>query len=114
MERDLKTFLFEIVESCRNIAAFTGGIDIDKYRSDPLIRSGVERQFIIIGEALNRLKLSHPETFDGIRDARRIVGFRNILVHGYDVVSDELVWEIISGNMPELLSHCEKLLDEKE
>ena len=114
MERDPNTFLFEIVKSCHNIAAFTKGIDIETYRVDPLIKSAVERQFIVIGEALNRLKIVAPSIFESITDAGRIVGFRNILVHGYDIVSDELVWEIISGYMPDLLSHCEKLLDERE
>jgi uncharacterized protein with HEPN domain len=107
MERDPKTLLFEIAESCRMIVAFTVGLDVDTYASNALIKSAVERQFIVIGEALNRLKQTDDAIFDSITDASQIVGFRNILVHGYDVVSDELVWEIISENVPILLVQCE-------
>jgi uncharacterized protein with HEPN domain len=108
MEHDAKSLLFEIVESCRKIDEFTAGIHFDMYSGDTLIKSAVERQFIIIGEALNRLKQTDEEIFAAIANAPQIIGFRNILVHGYDVVSDQLVWGIVSENLAELKAQCEK------
>lgn len=91
MERYPKTLLFEIARSCRKIKEFTCGLEVETYAGDELIRSAVERQFIVIGEALNRLKTVDENLFGSIDDARQMVGFRNVLVHGYDVVSDDIV-----------------------
>lgn len=65
-----------------------------------MLRSAVERQFEIIGEALTRLV-----TFDGtlaaqLSEHRRIIAFRNILIHGYANVDDRLVWDIVMTSSP--------------
>ena len=91
MEHDAQALLFDIIEGCRHIEQFTSSIDFEKYTNDALIKSAVERHFINIGEALNRIKQSGSKIFETITDAAQIIGFRNILVHGYDVVSDQLV-----------------------
>lgn len=114
MERDPNAMLYDIAASCRRIISFTSAADFQRYTSDELLKSAVERQFIIIGEALNRLGQLRSEIVDRISDSSQIIGFRNILVHGYDVVTDYLVWEIISENVPELLAQCEAILVEKE
>ena len=49
--------------------------------------SGVERQLTIVGEGLNRLIKIEPAMASAITDARQIIAFRNILVHGYDIVA---------------------------
>ena len=75
-----------------------------------LIKSAVERQFIIIGEALHRINRFDPVMYNHIPHAERIVGFRNILVHGYDIVSDQLVWQIVQFYLSELVDICTQLL----
>lgn len=67
-----------------------------------MLRSAVERQFQIIGEALNRLSKVDPGTADRVPDLARIVAFRNVLVHGYAQIDDALVWEVASTRVPEL------------
>ena len=70
----------------------------------------MERQFEIIGEALNRLDRSDPDTAGKIGNKRRIIGFRNILSHGYDVVEHTVVWDIVVQNIPPLLEEVNNLL----
>ena len=48
--------------------------------------------------------------YDHIPYAERIIGFRNIIVHGYDIVSDQLVWQIVQTHLSELISICNTLL----
>jgi uncharacterized protein with HEPN domain len=64
MERDTNTYLYDIIQSCQNIRKFTATIDFQTYESDLLIKSAVERQFIIIGEALNRINRFDPVIYN--------------------------------------------------
>jgi uncharacterized protein with HEPN domain len=110
MERDINTHLYDIVQSCHNIRAFTQNIDLQTYMADLLVKSAVERQFIVIGEALYRLKRLDVTVYNQISHADQIVGFRNILVHGYDIISDQLVWQVVQSNLTVLLENCNSLL----
>ena len=110
MERDSNTYLYDIVQGCRTICTFTQHIDFETYTADVLVKSAVERQFIIIGEALSRLKRFNVAMYNQIPHADQIVGFRHILVHGYDIISDQLVWQAIQSRLTELLENCNNLL----
>ncbi len=81
-----------MAEACGLIETFLSEKSFDDYRHDPLLRSGVERQFEIIGEALGRLLEIAPELSKRISDTRRIISFRNRLIHGYASVADDIVW----------------------
>ena len=72
----------------------------------------VERQFEVIGEALNRLKRDDPGTVTQIPDHRRIIAFRNILIHGYDVVDHDVVWDVATIHLPDLLARVTELLQD--
>ena len=76
-----------------------------------MIRSSVEREFIIIGEALNSLSNTSPCTFGAIAHARRIVDFRNLLAHAYATVDDAIVWAISESDIPVLLQECKDLVE---
>ncbi len=75
-----------------------------------MLRSAVERQFEIVGEALNQLAKLAPDLAAQIPDLPRIVAFRNILIHAYAVVDNAIVWRAVQENVPELLSVLERLL----
>ncbi|MEI6125867.1 MAG: HepT-like ribonuclease domain-containing protein [Pseudomonadota bacterium] len=104
----------KLLEDARQAAVlildFTRGKIFTDYDQDIFLRSAVERQFEIIGEALNRLFRSDPQTADYISSIKRIIGFRNVLSHGYDVVENTVVWDIIKNNVPTLHSEIETLL----
>lgn len=91
MARDPRALLADVLDAARSIERFRQGIDLDGFRADELVRAGVERKVEIVGEALNRLSHEHPDLAERIPDLARIVGFRNVLAHGYDVVDDEVV-----------------------
>lgn len=75
-----------------------------------MLRSAVERQFEIIGEALNHAELEQPELTTLIPDLRRIVGLRNRIIHGYDSVDDQLLWQTVQAHVPSLAQQLEQLL----
>jgi uncharacterized protein with HEPN domain len=111
MRLESKKHLEDIRQAAELIGDFTRGKSLDIYEANPLLRAGVERQFEIIGEALNRLDRSDPDTASRISNKRRIIGFRNILSHGYDVVEHSVVWDIVVQNIPPLLQEVDTLLN---
>lgn len=108
-ERTSKT-----LEDIRDAAAFileaTGGKTGDDYAQDRLLRQAVERNFELIGEAMGRLAREDPATTSRIGEHKRIIAFRNVLIHGYDLVDDELVWDTVQQKVPALLAEVEELL----
>jgi uncharacterized protein with HEPN domain len=102
-----------MAEACGLIQTFVSGKSFEDYRDDPLLRSGVERQFEIIGEALGRLLEIAPELSERISDTRRIIAFRNRLIHGYASVADDIVWGILEGNLPKLKEEVQRLLEQE-
>ena len=82
MQLEVKKCLEDVRQAADLILQFTAGKSFQDYDSDALLRSGVERQFEIIGEAVNRLSKIDAATVRGLPDTPRIVAFRNILIHG--------------------------------
>ena len=72
----------------------------------------MERQFEIIGEALSRLSKEAPDLAARVPNLRNIVGFRNVLIHGYAVIDDGRVWEIVTALLPSLRPTVTALLAE--
>lgn len=105
--------LEDIRQAAVAIGQFTRDRNLQDYGGDALLRSGVERQFEIIGEALNRLGKSDATTASRIGDYRQIIAFRNVLIHGYDIVDDRVVWEAVQKKLPTLLGQVQSLLDEE-
>lgn len=114
MQLEIKKLIFDLDQAVSLISHFTADKEITDYVTDAMLRSAVERQFEIIGEALNRLKRLDPETVVRISDYQRIIGFRNVLTHGYDVISDNIVWDIVQNKLPELRREIEELKQDFE
>ncbi len=81
-----------------------------KYQESLVIKRAVERNFEIIGEALNRIKFKDSEILENISEHYRIIGFRNILIHGYDIVDDAIVWKAVTIHLPILIKEIKGLL----
>ncbi|MBP8953287.1 MAG: DUF86 domain-containing protein [Armatimonadetes bacterium] len=94
MPHDVRAFLSDIVEACALISVFIQGVSLQRYREDALLRSAVERQLMIIGEALRQALNMAPEYEARITDAPTIIAFRNRLVHGYMAIEHDTVWGV--------------------
>jgi uncharacterized protein with HEPN domain len=106
MQRDPRAYLNDILESAAAIQAATVDVTAETYGSNRIIRSAVEREFIIIGEALRVIFQQAPDLFNRIPEARQIIDFRNLLTHEYSSVSDRIVWGCIQTDLPLLAEHC--------
>jgi uncharacterized protein with HEPN domain len=114
MKTTLKKRLLDALNACRAIQSFVANRTFREYEQNPMLRSAVERQFEIIGEALNQAEVDNPELSTLIPDLRRIVGLRNRIIHGYDSVDDELLWQTIQTHIPPLAQHLSELLESND
>jgi uncharacterized protein with HEPN domain len=110
MHPDAATLLWDASTAGHLVEDFIAGQAFDQYEIDALLRSAVERQLGIVGEALNKLSKVDAATASEITDLPRIVGFRNVLVHGYATVDNLLVWQIVAASLPRLLREVDALL----
>jgi uncharacterized protein with HEPN domain len=102
--------LLDALEACKAIETFVANATFANYEKDLLLRSAVERQFEIIGEALHQAEIGEPGLTDQVPELHRIVGMRNRIIHGYDSVDDELLWQTVRHNIPPLTEHLKQIL----
>lgn len=102
MHADARKLLWDALQAAERVARFTSGKTFDDYQADELLRSGVERQLAIVGEALAQLRRIDPATADSIPALSHVVGFRNVLVHAYASVDSRIVWGIVEADLEAL------------
>lgn len=112
MRLESKKYLFDIQRASALLAGFIRGKSFQDYAGDPMLRAAVEREFEIIGEALNQLAKVDAPIAARVSEHRRIIAFRNLLIHGYADVDDQLVWSVAEGKLPILMSEVGTLLQE--
>lgn len=111
--REVRVYLHDIVQACALLKTFTRGRSYEEYVVDVMFRSAVERQFTIIGEALNQALKAQPSLAARISHTGKIVAFRNRLIHAYGEISDELVWEVLEQDIDVLIVEVERILAER-
>lgn len=114
MDHDPRAWLWDVSRAAEQIAAFVRERTFADYLADPMLRSAVERQFEIIGEALNRLSREAANLAARIPDLRRAVAMRNALIHAYRDVDDATVWQTVQVSLPSLRATVSALLAELE
>ena len=114
MQHDVRKLCFDILRAIADIRSFTNGLSLDEYRNDRLVKLAVERGYEIIGEALRRMEIRFASEFQNITDGRKIIDFRNLLIHGYDDVADEIVWSITTNNIQILESEIQNILRKQQ
>ena len=112
MQRDPKSLLWDAREAADLIATITAGKSFADFDRDIILRSAVERQFEIVGEALAQLARLDAAMAAMVPDLREIVAFRNVLIHGYAVIDRARVWRVVEDNPPQLRAALAVLLAE--
>ena len=107
MPRKLEAYIEEILSAIEAIKGFVVEISFASYVKDEKTKSAVERKLLVIGEALNQMKKIEPKVEEQITDFKKIVAFRNILVHGYFGIDDQIVWNTITTKLDPLKSETE-------
>src|SRR5471030_2277146 len=111
-ERNSVVLLNDIVEAIQNIFEFTRVHSFEEYSSDIKTRHAVEHNFMIIGEAVARL----PEDFKlkhNIVNWRQVKDFRNVIVHDYFGIDNNIVWDIIRLNLADLFQDISRVLQKE-
>lgn len=112
MDNDIKAWLFDMLSAIMEIESFfiDRPKEFKKYQADIRTKRAIERNIEIIGEAMSRI-LNRDQTIE-ITNSRKIVDVRNRIIHGYDSVSDDVIWGIIIRHLPVLQIEIEKMLNE--
>jgi len=109
MEIEIKKFLFDIQEAIASIEQYLGDKrDFNVYMANKMLRRAVEREFEIIGEAMNRIEKLDPTI--NISSKRQIISMRNRVIHGYDKIDNEIIWGTIVRHLPNLKIEINQLL----
>ena len=111
MDIEIEVWLNDILNAIREIDSFFAGKPriFDEFSKDLRTKRAVERELEIIGEAVNRIRKKNPQF--QLENSSKIIGTRNLIIHGYDSVSDEMLWSILIRHLPALLKEVQELLD---
>ncbi len=110
--RDPRKYLYDILNSCQFIGEFTRGKTVEDYKLDRAFRSALERELQIIGEAIMQLDNVAPNVAEKIPEYRNIIGFRHVLVHGYDALDPATVWNVVETKINGLSHKIQSILKE--
>jgi uncharacterized protein with HEPN domain len=110
MNDETRKNFIDVLQAGEEIQNFVQGMDFETYQNNPVVKRAVERDFEIIGEALNRIKYTDSELLENVSEHHRIIGFRNILIHGYDIVDEAIVWKAVTNHLPILIKEVKILL----
>ena len=110
MDNEIKTWLFDIIQAIKEIDTFfeNSPKSFSHYVNDLKTKRAVERNIEIIGEAVNRI-INKNKHFK-LDNAQKIIGTRNRIAHGYDKISDDLIWSIVINHLPKLKEEVENHL----
>lgn len=112
MQPDIPSALLDIALAARRITEFASRYDRASMAASWELESAVERQMILLGEAVKRLPADFRESHAAIRWSA-IAGLRDVLVHQYDRIDSDQIWQIATESIPGLLAYIEPLLPEE-
>ncbi len=110
MRIESKKYLYDIARAAKLALGFIAGKGFAEYSADIMVRSAVERQLEIVGEALAQLARTDSATASQIGEYQRIIAFRNILIHGYAEIDHRIVWNVLELKLPVVLRQASGLL----
>ncbi len=112
MQLEIRKCLQDVLAAAQDIDSYLSELDYEQYASSSMTQAAVERKFEVIGEALNRMVRLDEAIVSELYQYKRIIGFRNVIAHGYDSVDSELVWDAVRNHLPQLKIQVEQLLQD--
>ena len=112
MRLESRKYLYDIQRAGALLKEFTAGKTFADYERDAMLRAAVEREFEVIGEAMTQLARVDEVVAARISGYRRIIAFRNVLIHRYADVDDRLVWDVVETNLTTLAIEINALLED--
>ena len=113
MPRAYKAYLKDILDAISKIENYTNDIAFDDFVADELIKDGFVRNLEVIGEAVKNIpedvKDKKPEV-----EWKKIAGLRDILIHDYFGIDEDIVWDAVKNKLPELKEKINGILSEIE
>jgi uncharacterized protein with HEPN domain len=114
MDSYVRDLLSDIVRSIDEIHEFSNGLTVEDFKlylSNKMMRRAIERDLIIIGEAMHDIvKVDHTRVMR-IKNSRRVIELRNDVVHSYDDLANEKIWQFIWTELPYLRKEVSHILD---
>ncbi len=108
MKLEVKKYIYDIKESIDSIENYLGEKrDFNVYISNKMLRRAIEREFEIIGKAMNRIE--KIDSTINISSKKQIISMRNRVIHGYDKIDNEIVWGTIVRHLPKLKEEIKTL-----
>ena len=114
MQPNSPKYLYDIQRAAGRLGRFVQGLTFEQFSQNEMVRSAVERQFEIIGEAISQLFKNDPDSASRITEYRQIIGVRNIIIHAYSQVNERTLWEILNTRLAILQREVQALLDEAD
>ncbi len=111
MDEKVKLWLYDMLQAIEEIEGYfeLGERKFENYLSDIRTKRAIERDLEIIGEAASRIIKIAPAT--KVSHVKQIIGTRNRIIHGYDSVSDEMIWSIVINHLPKLKQEIKQILE---
>jgi uncharacterized protein with HEPN domain len=103
--------LFDALGAITAARSFVEGVRFEDYAKNLLLRSAVERQLEILGEACTRLASIDAGLFENVPKARLAIGMRNRIIHGYDAIDDETVFLTVLQDLEPMSAQLQSWLD---
>ncbi|MEZ4664220.1 MAG: HepT-like ribonuclease domain-containing protein [Caldilineaceae bacterium] len=109
MNNQARKRIHDAIQACLAIEQFSDGADFEGYMANAMMRSAIERQIEIIGEALNLALQADASLEESLPEAYKIIGMRNRIIHGYDSVDHMIVWDVVQTKIIILRLQLEQL-----
>jgi uncharacterized protein with HEPN domain len=108
-KRNFRLLLEDIKEATENILEYTAEMNYDSFCKDKKTKDAVVRNFEVIGEASNRVPTEIQTEYPTV-PWRRMIGFRNRIIHEYFGIDFQILWQIIQDNIPDLLAQINEVI----
>jgi len=109
VSRDVRLYLEDIRDCCQKVLRYAEGMTREQLAADDRTFDAIMRNLEITGEAVRHVPKEMRERYPEVQ-WRNIAGFRDVAIHAYPTIDEEIVWDIVSRKVPELLRQVEHIL----